>query len=186
MSDFTAGAGEAYAACKTLFEDLNRLASDFGQAVRKAGINLPNSEQYSYGPNSLELKTDNVWTSYRLEGVSFSFAACYVILDSSPDHVKVGPLERPEIWFLLGRGTKTKQSIAISIRDIFSPVERPNFSQELAVDGSVARYDYNNAGETWAAVLAGFELGDIDSFDVLEKRVVLRLREAAAERAIQL
>ncbi len=31
MSDMTAGAGEAYAACKTLFEDLNRLAVDYHQ-----------------------------------------------------------------------------------------------------------------------------------------------------------
>jgi PKD repeat protein len=32
MIDFTASAGEAYAACKVLFEDLNRVANDFGHA----------------------------------------------------------------------------------------------------------------------------------------------------------
>jgi len=186
MNDFTAGAGEVYSACKTLFEDLNRLATDFGLAVRNAGINLPSDEQYSYGPNTLVLKTDNAWTSYRLDGSSFAFAAAYVILDASADHFKVGPPGRPEIWFLLGRGTKTKQNIAAAIRDIFRPVERPHFSQELAVNGSLARYEYDKAGEVWSAVLIGFELGEIDSSEALDRLVVSPLRADAAAHSIEL
>lgn len=186
MSDFTAGAGEVYIACKTLFEDLNRLANDFGLAIRKAGINLPSDEQYSYGPNTLVLKTDNAWTSYRLDGTSFAFAATYVILDTSADHFKVGPLGRPEIWFLLGRGTKTKQNIAAAVRDIFRPAERGHFSQPLAVNGTVARYDYDKDGEVWSTVLVGFELGEIDSPDSLERLAVSPLRAAAVAHSIQL
>ena len=72
MSDLTAGAGEAYAACKTLFEDLNRLATDFGQAVRNGGIDLPETLEYSYSPPQLFVKRDHVWMWYRLDGAQVS------------------------------------------------------------------------------------------------------------------
>lgn len=189
MNDFTAGAGEAYAACKTLFEDLNRLAIDFGHAVRNTGVDLPKSEEYSYSPNELLVKRDHVWVSYRLDESGLTFTAAYVILEKGTHHIKVGPPGRPEIWFLLGRATrvtKPKNNIAIAVRSMFVEVERPNFRPALAVGGDTAHYCYDAAGEIWSVVLLGLELGEIDSPEVLERRVVGPLRAAAADHAIQL
>jgi hypothetical protein len=186
MNDFTAGAGEAYAACKTLFEDLNRLAIDFCHAVRNTGVDLPKSEEYSYSPNELFVKRDHVWMSYRLDESGLTFTAAYVILEKGTNHIKVGPPGRPEIWFLLGRATKPKNNIAAAVRSMFMEVERPNFRPALAVGGGVAHYSYDVAGEVWSVVLLGLELGEIDSPEGLERRVVGPLRAAATDHAIQL
>jgi len=186
MTDLTAGAGEAYAACKTLFEDLNRLAVDFGHAVRNTGVDLPNSEEYSYSPHELLVKRDHVWMSYRLDESILSFAAAYVILEKGTNRIKVGPPGRPEIWFLLGRATKTKSNVAAAVRDMFLASELPHFHAKLAVGGTIARYSYDSAGDVWSVVLLGFELGEIDSPEGLERRVVVPLRAAATEHSIAL
>jgi hypothetical protein len=186
MSDFTAGAGEAYTACKTLFEDLNRLANDFGHAILDAGVDLPNSQEYSHSPNQLRVKRNHVWMSYRVDENVLVFAASYVILENDDKLFKIGPAGRPEIWFLLGRATKPKNNIAAAIQQIFTVSELPRFQPKLAVDGAASRYSYDAAGETWSVVLLGVELGQIDSLETLNLRVVGPLRAAAAEHSIQL
>lgn len=186
MSDLTAGAGEAYAACKTLFEDLNRLAIDFGHAIRNTGVDLPKSEEYSYSPHELFVKRDHVWMSYRLDEGILAFAAAYVILEKGANHIKIGPPGRPEIWFLLGRATKPKTNIAAAVRDMFMAAELPHFRPKPAVGGTVAHYSYDAAGEVWSIVLLGLELGEIDSPESLDRRVVGPLRAAAADHSIQL
>ena len=50
MTDVTAGAGEAYAACKLLFKDLNLLGIDYCKAVRDSGVDLSGTEEYSPSP----------------------------------------------------------------------------------------------------------------------------------------
>jgi hypothetical protein len=186
MSDLTAGAGEAYTACKALFEDLNRLAIDFGHAIRNTGVDLPKSEEYSYSPHELFVKRDHVWMSYRLDENMLAFAAAYVIFEKGTAHIKVGPPGRPEIWFLLGRATKPKTNMAAAIRDMFMEVELPRFAPKLTVGGAIAHYNYDVAGEVWSVVLLGLELGEIDTPEALERRVVGPLRAAAAAHSIQL
>ena len=175
MNDMTAGAGEAYAACKTLFEDLNRLAIDYHHAVRSSGLNLPKTEEYSYSPNELLMKRDHIWMSYRLDDNVLTFAAAYVIFEQDTRHIKLGPVGRPEIWFLLGRAIRPRNNPAVAIRDMFMPAELPHFRPKLGVGGDVAHYDYDATGERWSVVLWGLELGDIDSPATLQHRVVAPL-----------
>jgi len=133
MSDMTAGAGEVYGACKTLFEDLNRLAADFGHAIRNSGIDLPKSEEYSYSPHELFVKRDHVWMSLRVDDQAFTFAAAYVILEKGNKHIKVGPAGRPEIWFLLGRATMPNINLADAVRSMFMTTELPRFHPKLTI-----------------------------------------------------
>jgi hypothetical protein len=186
MSDMTAGAGEAYAACKTLFEDLNHLADDYRQAIRDTGVNLPKKEEYSYSPNELVMKRDHVWMSYRFDDNVLTFAAAYVIFEPATNHVKLGPAGRPEIWFLLGRAIRPRNNPAVAVRDMFMTAELPHFRPKLRMGGDIAYYDYDVPGERWSVVLLGLEIGDIDSSGTLHQRVIAPLRAAASERAIQL
>lgn len=185
MSDLTAGAGEAYAVCKTLFEDLNRLATDFRQAVRNSGIDLPETVEYSYSPQQLFVKRDHVWMWYRLDSAQVTFAAAYVIFEAGTNHIKIGPAGRPEIWFLAGRATKPKINLAAAVRNMFMATERPRYTPQLVVNGDVSQYSYDVAGEMWSVLALGMELGTIDSPNALERRVVSPLLAAARERSIQ-
>lgn len=186
MSDLTAGAGEAYAACKTLFEDLNRLSTDFGHAIRNTGIDLPKSEEYSYSPHELFVKRDHVWMSYRVDDQVLIFAAAYVILEKGTNHIKIGPAGRPEIWFLLGRATKPNINIAAAVRSMFMAAELPLFRPKLTIGGAISHYSYDAADGVWSVVLLGVELGEIDSPAALERLVVAPLRSAATDHSIQL
>jgi hypothetical protein len=60
-NDVTANTGAAYLAVKRTFEDLSRLAGDFGEAVRQAGYEWSNTQEYSPGQNSLVLKKHHAW-----------------------------------------------------------------------------------------------------------------------------
>lgn len=186
MNDFTAGAGEVYTACRTLFEDLNRLANDFGHAIRDGGVDLPNSLEYSHSPSELIVKRSHVWMSYRLDEGTLAFAAAYVILERHDKFFKIGPPGRPEIWFLLGRATEPKINFASAIQQMFIVPKLSRFQPKLAIDGGLAHYSYTAAGETWSVVLTGVELGQIDSLETLDLRVVGPLRSAAIDHSIQL
>lgn len=186
MSDTTAGAGQVYTACKLLFDDLNRLGADYGQAIRDRGFDLPERLEYSYSPQTFMVKRDHVWMSYRDDVTALTFAATYVIFAAGTNHLKFGPPGRPELWFLLGRVTKPKGNFAVAIRDMFMEAERPHFDPTPTVGGTLSHYFFNSAGELWSVLLVGRELGDIDSPAALEQRVVSPLTTAARERSIQL
>lgn len=186
MTDVTAGAGEAYAACKVLFEDLNLLGKDYCKAVRDNDIDLPTEERYSHSPNELYVKRDHVWMAYRTDGQWLIFAAAYVIFEESRKHFKVGRELRPEVWYVLGHAKIKKGNRAEAVRDMFMKDRRSRFQPALALGGAICLYNYDGGGEVWSAVLIGFELGDVDSLETLEQRVVTPLRAAALERSIPL
>lgn len=185
--DFTAGAGEAYAACRTLFEDLNRLATDFKQGIRDMGVPLSKDEAYSYSPNELSMKHDHIWVAHRIDSDKrFSFAAAYVIFERGKNHVKVGPAGRPEIWFMLGRATVPDINLAAGVRNLFAKQELPLYQPPLAVGGTVSAYQFKDPTMDWLVVLSGFELAEIDSPQALKEKVVMPLIGAANERSMNL
>src|SRR6266704_848197 len=57
----TSNTAAAYLSLKQTFADLNRLAVDFGAALRDEGHDFSSSEEYSYGTNSLALKRSHAW-----------------------------------------------------------------------------------------------------------------------------
>jgi len=69
---------------------------------------------------------------------------------------------------------------------MFMAAELPHFRPKLAVGGTVAHYAYDAAGEVWSVVLLGLELGEIDSPEALDRRIVVPLRAAASDHSIQL
>lgn len=183
--DVTAGAGEAYAACRTLFEDLNRLAMDYLQAVKDMGVWFSKDEEYSYSPNELSLKHDHIWVAHRIDKDNqFSFAAAYVIFERGKNHVKVGAPGRPEVWYMLGRGTISTINLADWVRGLFVKPELPLYNPPLSLGGTISFYEYKDSTMDWAVVLVGFELGDIDSPQTLKQKVVIPLAAAAQERSI--
>lgn len=195
-TDVTAGAGEAYAACKMLFEDLNRLAIDFHQGVRDEGVDLPAVEQYSRSPNELTMKPNHIWVANRIAmDLNFSFAAAYVIFDGDKvggdrAHVKIGARGRPEVWYMLGRGTRPQvdgklYNLADAVRHCFMKQELTLYEPPLTI-GSVSYYAYKDPDMNWSFVLIGFELGEIISPDDLKTRVVSPLIAAAGARSIDL
>jgi hypothetical protein len=185
--DVTAGAGEAYAACKTLYEDLNRLATDFCQAIRDIGVQLPKDEEYSYSPHELSMKHDHIWVAHRIDiDKQFSLAAAYVIFERGKNHVKVGAPGRPEVWYMLGRATLPMINLADGVRSLFMKSEMPLFKPPLAVGGTVSFYEFKDPTMDWSVVSIGFELGDVDSPQALKQKVVNPLLQAVNERTINL
>lgn len=185
--DVTAGAGEAYVACRTLFEDLNRLATDYLQAMKDQGASFSKEEEYSYSPNELIMKHDHIWVAHRIEPDNqFSFAAAYVIFESGKHHVKVGRAGRPELWFMLGRGTASNINTADLVRSLFMKAELALYKPALSVGGPISYYEYEDPTMDWAVVLRGLELGDIDSPQALKEKVVVPLKAAASAQMINL
>lgn len=185
MTDVTTGAGEAYAACKLLFEDLNLLGNDYCKAIRDSDVILPAFEEYSHSPNELFVKKNHVWIAYRTDGEWVTFAAAYVIFEEGKKHFKVGPKLRPEVWYVLGRAT-LQGNRAKAVRAMFGNDRQSRFQPALALGGTVSLHRYDADGMMWSAVLIGFEIGDIDSPETLEQRVVTPLKAAALERSIPL
>ena len=111
-NDITGNTAAAYLALKRTLEDLCRLGSDFGEAVREAGYEFSTFEEYSKSPSALVLKKNHAWffsepideTQPKSDGV-LTFAACFVYFEGDRGEWKCAPVGRPELWFFAGRVT---------------------------------------------------------------------------------
>jgi hypothetical protein len=182
----------AYRAIKQVFDDLNRLGADFGQALREEDLELPILMEYSKGPKELVLKHNHAWLYYRPlddelpeQQRTLTFAACFVYFESTGAKWKLSPPGRPELWFIAGEATPAPEgNWAALIRTFFNKDEREHYRPSLALGGQVSFYKFSGEREEWKAVALGYELGEIDSAGALKVKAVKRLKEAALKEGI--
>jgi hypothetical protein len=186
VEDVTAQAGQLYQSTKALFEDLNRLGQDFGQALREENAGLDVAEQYSYSPNELVLKTNHTWLYSRAEpgdAQALNFAALLVYFEAAPGDWKIGPKGRPELWFFAGRVRNCTTTLKTTIRTFLYEKDRSCFTPLPALGGSVSFYNWTSK-EDWKAVCLAYELGDICSADDLKRKAVRPLLVEALQRGL--
>lgn len=192
MSDVGEQVEVIYLGLVKVFEDLNRLGRDFGEALRAAGLDLGESDEYSTSPSTFEVKTAGTWMFHRpfetdrpRAEQTFAFGAMYAYFDTKAPHRtwKVTPAGRPELWFFLGTTSPPPTiKLASTIRTFFEKADLKSYRTPPTLDGKPVRYEYRGQ-ESWDAVVLGLELGAIRSLDDLKIKAVAPLVEAAkAER----
>jgi hypothetical protein len=193
VTDVTTNTAAAYLALRRTFEDLTRLGTDFGEALREAGYELSDSEEYSHSPNALVVKRNHAWLfSKPLDEARprsdqvLEFASCFIYFEAlDTSKWKCGPPGRPELWFFAGRTTpppSTKWSALIHL--FFDAGEVRFFKTKPQLGGSIHQYSLHEKVENWDVVCLGFELSQIASAEDLKTKAVLPLLDAARSEKI--
>jgi hypothetical protein len=187
MNDFTEGVAEVYRSLRQVFEDLNRLGQDFGQALRDEKLDLTEVQEYSHSPNTLVLKTNHCWFYSRpfeeaaRSSDSLTFAACLVYFEADRGRWKCSEPGRPELWFFMGRvSPPPKIKWASTLRTLFDKGDERHYDVKPTLGGITSCYRYD-ATEKWTVVCLGYELGNIDSVAALKEKAVQPLVAAAAK-----
>lgn len=193
MSDVTERAGAAYAAVRRMFEDLNKLGSDFGLELKAQGQDFPESDEYSYSPASLLLKKNFTWLFHRPPLKEFpeprkhAFAACMVYFEAERGRWKLSPGSMPELWFFVGViSPSPNYRLSVQIPSFFNTNEESRYDPRPSL-GTVSVYKHSSEKgpkEDWHAVCLGFALGEIDSADALKTKAVLPLLDAASSHGL--
>lgn len=191
MSDVSANFAAAYLQLKQTFEDLGRLASDCGEALRGRGYEFTDAEEYSHAPNALVMKKNHAWLFSIPPAVHaeakqkvLTFAACFAYFEADGKRWKAGPKGRPELWFFIGKVSPPPQTNwASTVQTFFEKADIECFDTKPALGGGVSRYRYGG-DETWDAVCLGFDLAALRTRDDLERLAVAPLVKAAEEREL--
>jgi hypothetical protein len=166
MPDLTEACGKIFAAYETICRDLASLANDFAAEI---GADTWTPKEYSYSPNKLIPKSAHAWYWDRREVkneklVPIEFAAVLVVFQGARPRKKVGPVGRPELWFMLGAvGGSTLPAATMNEQVVAQFLEpRPGtFTPPLHLDPPTTKYVYEDTNEKWDVNLLGLEIGQL-------------------------
>ncbi len=187
MTDTTEAAGKVFAAYQQMCEDLASLASDFGRVIAERLEQFENAAEYSHSPNKLTAKPSHAWywesraTDADGKVTEIRFAAALVILQSTRRAKLVGRAGRPELWFFAGsaRGQDLgANAMSAQQVDTFLGPVLGGFDPPLHLGAPASRYVYSDEKERWLVSCLGVELGDVDTPEAIDGRVIAPLLAA--------
>jgi hypothetical protein len=179
MTDVTESVANVYRSLQQVFEDINKLGADFGQALREEGLDFTGPIEYSHSPNTLSLKRDHAWFFSRPEAEppvatpELTFAACLVYFEAERGRWKVGSAGLPELWFFMGTVSPPPPgNLAGTIRTFFDKASVEDYDAKPTLGGRPAFYKYAGTRETWNVTCLGYELGEIESLAALKAKAL--------------
>jgi hypothetical protein len=192
MTDLSQGVADLYQSLSSIFDDLNRVGRDCGQALNEVGFEFQKFEEYSHSPNALTLKKSHAWLYSREEDVAADGKARRVVFFSlfayfapDPKRWKVGKPGVPELWFFVGSVSPPENgNLAYWIQTFFDKGDEQSFKPPAALGGTISEYNYMAQQHTWKAVLSGWDLAAIDSASALKEKAIKPLVAAAQSAKI--